>query len=247
MSGSHHSRQVDDLEELNRTLGVEPPEEILRWAWERFQPRVALSSSFQTQSVPLLHLVSRVTPRMPVLFLDTGFHFQETLAFRDRLVEQFELELRVLTTRDGHRGFLQRHGLLYRSDPDLCCFLNKVEPMQAAQAELAAWVTGIRRDQTFHRRTVEVLSRLPSGVLKICPLAAWTAADVRSYLERHRLPQHPLTAQGYASIGCSPCTRPVAPGDDERAGRWSGSGKTECGLHLETRPPSRRRGDGPDK
>lgn len=227
-----------NLPALNRRFESTAPEEILLWAWDSFRPDIALSSSFQSQSVPLLHMLSRVAPEMPVLFCDTGFHFPETLAFRDRLVRLLGLDLRILTTRLGAQGFRQQHGLLYRSDPDLCCYLNKVEPMRVAQESLTAWVTGIRRDQTALRRTVEIVSRLENGVFKICPLATWTSWEVESYIRRHDLPTHPLADQGYRSIGCAPCTAAVAPGEADRAGRWKATGKTECGLHVQT--PSKR-------
>lgn len=225
--------ELETPESLSRHLEEARPEEILRWAWESFRPAVALTSSFQTQSVPLLHLVSRVAPEMPVLFLDTGFHFQETLAFRDHLVELLGLALKVMTAREGPQGFRRRYGLLYRSDPDLCCYLNKVEPMNLAQAELRAWVTGIRRDQTAHRSETKVVSKLSNGTLKICPIARWTSNDVREYIARYDLPEHPLASKGFRSIGCAPCTRAVSDDEGEREGRWSGKGKTECGLHLE--------------
>jgi phosphoadenosine phosphosulfate reductase len=123
------------------------------------------------------------------------------------------------------------YGTLYRSDPDLCCYLNKVEPLARALAGKAAWIAGIRRDQTEARRTTPALERGGDGIVKISPLASWSAADVEGYVRAHGLPVHPLTAQGYRSIGCKPCTRAVAPSDDARAGRWADSEKTECGIH----------------
>lgn len=220
------------LDALNRRLEARSPTEVLAWAWDELGPEAAASSSFQTQSVPLLHMISRVVAAMPVLFLDTGFHFPETLAFRDRLVRQLGLKLEVLRASGGARGVGLRYGELYRTDPDLCCHLNKVEPMERIQRRLRGWITGIRRDQTVGRRGVEIVSRLPNGVIKVCPLAGWTAVDVEAYLARHRLPRHPLEGQGFASIGCAPCTRPVRIGENARAGRWAGHEKTECGLHT---------------
>lgn len=232
---------METPESLNRRFEDAPPGEILRWAWESFRPAIALTSSFQTQSVPLLHLVSRMAPQMPVLFLDTGFHFQETLAFRDHLAERLNLKLQVLTAREGSHGFRRRYGLLYRSDPDLCCYLNKVEPMNLAQETLEAWVTGIRRDQTPHRSETRIVSRLGNGTWKICPIARWTTEDVQEYRARYDLPEHPLVSKGFRSIGCAPCTRAVSDDEGERDGRWSGRGKTECGLHLEPRDEERTR------
>lgn len=209
-----------------------PPEEILQWAWQTFGPEIALSSSFQTQSIPLLHMASRETPEMPVLFLNTGFHFQETLVFRERLENRFGLRVRVLSASVGHEGFRREHGELYRIDPDRCCWINKVQPLIEALSTLRGWVTGIRRDQTKGRRFVPVLSRLDSGVFKICPMVRWTARDVWEYIRDHNLPVHPLHDAGYRSVGCAPCTRPTVAGQDEREGRWEGLDKDECGLHL---------------
>ncbi len=225
----------EDLERLNADFETLHPREILRWAWEVFGDDVALSSSFQTQSVPLLHMVSQAAPEMPVLFLDTGFHFQETLTFRDQLVASLGLNLRVLTARGRAEGLESKRPPPYKTDPDLCCYLNKTEPLRSAQQGLAAWVTGIRRDQTHHRKKTPILAWLDRGLFKICPMATWTLAQVRSYIEEHGLAEHPLTHAGYRSIGCAPCTQPVADGGEERAGRWQGMEKTECGLHLESK------------
>jgi phosphoadenosine phosphosulfate reductase len=174
-----------------------------------------------------------VAPGLPVIFLDTGFHFPETLEFRDRLVREWGLNLRVYRAAGGRDEFLQRHGPdLYRRDPDLCCFVNKVEPMQRAMAGLDAWISGIRRDQSPERASVKVVERTAQGVVRVHPMARWTGRDVWRYIHEHDLPDHPLTAAGYLSVGCAPCTRPVTLGEGERAGRWRGFAKTECGLHT---------------
>jgi phosphoadenosine phosphosulfate reductase len=214
------------------------PEDILRWAWEAFGPKVAVSSSFQTQSVPLLHIVSRVCPAMPVIFIDTGFHFPETLAFRDALQAHYHLNLIVVRPMITKSQLLARYGEgLYRRDPDLCCYLNKVEPMQRAISDLAAWISGVRRDQTAHRRTLKVVQPLSSGLLKIHPLLNWTRDDLWVYIRKYDLPAHPLYEKGYLSIGCAPCTVPVFLGQDPRDGRWAGTDKKECGLHVDITAP----------
>jgi phosphoadenosine phosphosulfate reductase len=211
-------------------------EEIVAWAVERHWPNVAMSSSFQGQSLPLLHIVSRVAPQLPVIFLDTGYHFPETLAFRDQLVEKWGLNLRVVRAAVERDEFVRTHGEdLYRRDPNLCCWVNKVEPMERAMVGLDAWISGIRRDQTGSRKDIAVVEPGAKGVTRIHPMAAWTGRDVWSYIHRHELPDHPLVAKGYLSIGCAPCTRPTV-GGDERSGRWEGQGKTECGLHTLLRP-----------
>ncbi len=215
----------------------ESAEETLRWAWQAFQPRIAASSSFQTQSLPLLHLISRVCPELPVIFLDTGFHFPETLAFRDEIVTRFGLNLVIACPDLNPKDFLAVYGAdIHDRDPDLCCYHNKVEPMQRALDGMVAWVAGVRRDQTANRLGLRYLAPQISGVIKIHPLLDWTAADVETYRHCHALPAHPLEVLGYPSIGCAPCTAPVFNVDasgDVRAGRWAGKGKTECGLHLD--------------
>lgn len=222
-----------DIAYLNGQFETAPPATILGWAWNELGPTVAATSSFQTQSLPLLHMIGTTVPEMPVLFLDTGFHFPETLAYRDRLAEHFGLNVRSITPALGHDEFRRRHGDLFRTNPDLCCYVNKVEPLRLAKRELTAWVTGIRRDQTEARRTTPIIAEEDGGRFKICPMATWTQADVADYIQKHDLPVHPLLSQGYRSIGCAPCTRPASPGGDERSGRWADSQKTECGLHLD--------------
>ncbi len=223
-----------DLERVNRALDGASPADVLRWAWETFGPSIAASSSFQSQSAPLLHLIATTVPELPVLFLDTGFHFQETLAYRDQLADDFGLNLVVLRPGMGHEGFRRRYGELYRRDPDLCCYLNKVEPMERALDGQRAWISGIRRDQAPTRADTPLVSRLDSGLYKVCPMAEMTRRDVWAYAQRHGFGEHPLLSRGYVSVGCAPCTRPVwDDGDDERSGRWAGRGKTECGLHTD--------------
>ena len=230
----HEDKPVLDVERTAERLAAMAPEDVLRWTAETFGPEVAASSSFQTQSVPLLHMISRACPQLPVMFLDTGFHFPETIAFRDRLVGELGLNLQVLHCRIPRDAFMRCYGTLYRSDPDLCCYLNKVEPLARALAGKAAWVAGIRRDQTAARRTTRILERGGDGIYKVSPLAAWTSANVDAYIREHGLPVHPLTSHGYPSIGCKPCTRAIAPSADERAGRWAESDKTECGIHEDS-------------
>lgn len=221
-----------DLARLNRELEGAPPRSVLAWAWEASGGSVAATSSFQTQSVPLLHMLSEVAPGIEVLFLDTGFHFPETLAFRDRLAAELGLTIRNIVPRGGHDAFRKRHGNLHARDPELCCHLNKVEPLEDALATYRGWIAGVRRDQTATRAGFLPASWDAAGRLKVSPLLAWTEADVWQYLHDHQLPEHPLLAQGYLSIGCAPCTRPVHAGESGRDGRWAGTAKTECGLHL---------------
>jgi len=235
---------ADELIDLNARFEGADPATIIAWAAERFMPAIAATSSFQTQSVALLHLISRVRPDLPVIFLDTGYHFPETLAYRDRLVERFGLTLRVVRTTMSRAEVVRQYGdALYRRDPDLCCHIHKVgEPMERALQDLSAWITGIRRDQTANRASTQPVELLPDGRVKVNPLVAWTRHDLWTYIHRHDLPVHPLFSQGYLSIGCAPCTAPVTDSADERSGRWAGTGKTECGLHTDALLRLRREG-----
>jgi phosphoadenosine phosphosulfate reductase len=179
-------------------------------------------------------MIGHVCPEMPVIFVDTGFHFPETLAFRDALVARFGLNLVVVRPELSREAFLRQHGReVCHIDPDLCCYVNKVQPMQRALDGMVAWVAGVRRDQTRNRRSLGGLAPQISGVIKVHPLLEWTRAQVEAYRREHDLPAHPLYGQGYLSVGCEPCTLPVCAVEDERAGRWAGTGKRECGLHLD--------------
>ncbi len=232
--------RVRDLGRLNEEFELKSPHEIIAWAVETFWPDIAMSCSFQTQSLPLLHIVWQVAPQLPIIFLDTGYHFPETLAFRDRIVREWGLNLRVVRASLSRDEFARQYGdMLYRRDPDLCCYINKVEPMERVMERLRAWISGIRRDQSPARANTQVLERTPQGVIRVHPIATWTRQDIWRYLREHNLPEHPLLARGYLSIGCAPCTRPVFDGEDERAGRWAGQQKTECGLHTLLREGAR--------
>jgi phosphoadenosine phosphosulfate reductase len=213
------------------------PHEILRWAAETID-RLTVATSFQASGLVILHLLRDIRPDIPVLFLETGFHFKETLQFKERIVESFDLK--VVELRGTH-GDVDRqselHGpKLFERDPALCCHINKVEPLQAALEEYDAWISGIRRDQSPMRSETPIVEAqlLPSGneVMKIHPLAHWSREDVASYIKEHEIPTHPLFELGYRSIGCWPCTRAVEDGENERDGRWEGLSKTECGIHT---------------
>lgn len=208
--------------QLNDLFEYASPESILHWAVGTFGEGLVATSSFQTQSLPLLHLIARTAPQIPVLFLDTNYHFPETLAFRDRLTRLWNLNLRIVRAPWTNEE-------IYRTDPDRCCNLHKVEPLKLALGGATAWIAGIRRDQTATRTHTNILSQRPDGLYKVCPVAYWTHQDVEDYLEANGLPRHPLDYVGYSSIGCQPCTRPA----NNRSGRWAGNQKTECGLHLE--------------
>lgn len=200
-----------------------------------------MTSSFQTQSVPLLGIVAQVIPDLPILFLDTGYHFPETLAFRDDLMRRWGLNVRILRPDAGSVG--SQGPELFRRDPDLCCHLRKVEPLRRAMEGYDAMISGIRRDQTPNRAEAGVVEKR-NGVLRIHPMLEWTEADIWEHIDNTDLPVHPLLEDGYTSVGCAPCTRPVQIGEDPRAGRWADTAKTECGLHFDEQPES---GSGPKR
>jgi phosphoadenosine phosphosulfate reductase len=223
-----------EIERLSAEFETRAPQEIIQWAVDAFWPQIALSSSFQTQSVPLLHMASMVRRDILIFFLDTGYHFWETHMFREQLSSHWQLNVLDLY-RDPRWDVFARQNTraLPVDDPNLCCFIHKVQPMQKALKDMKAWISGIRRDQTSVRAHARILELQSDGLLKINPLLNWTQADIQKYAKEYRLPAHPLFQRGYRSIGCSPCTIAIGSNDDERAGRWSGRRKTECGLHTE--------------
>ena len=224
----------EEIEALSQEFEKKTPQEIIKWAVDTFWPQIALSSSFQTQSMPLLHMASRIRRDLLVFFLDTGYHFWDTLIFREQIASEWQLNVLDLYRDSRWDVFTKQHGrTLPLEDPNLCCFLNKVQPMQKALKNMKAWISGIRRDQTSARAHAKILELQEDGLLKINPLLNWTKADVKKYAEENNLPAHPLFERGYRSIGCVPCTIAIGINDDERAGRWAGRGKIECGLHTE--------------
>ncbi len=222
-----------NLGQLNHCFRKAPPAEVVTWAAEHFGDTVIATSSFQTQSLPLLHHISLYAPDIEIVFLDTGFHFPETLAYRDHVAIELGLPVRSVTSQLGHQGFMQRYGPLYSRDPDLCCYINKVDPLKRFKIGKNAWITGIRRDQTAQRSEIDIVAPDADGGYKIAPFAYWNEGQIYDYIRTHNLPEHPLLRCGYRSIGCQPCTRAVARSGDYRAGRWENSDKTECGLHAD--------------
>jgi phosphoadenosine phosphosulfate reductase len=226
-----------DTKKQNQLFEKATPEEVLAWGWKRFAPDAALLSSFGTESVVLLHMVSEVARDMPVFFLETGYHFKETLEYKKALIELLNLNVIDLKSEMSREEFISRFGEdLYRWDPDSCCEINKVAPLQKALVGLRAWISGIRRAQGPERKQVGVLEEYPGRPYKLNPLANWTSKETWAYIQKHSLPTHPLYDKGYTSIGCWPCTRPPMKGEDDRAGRWANRVKTECGIHTFMKP-----------
>lgn len=200
----------------------------------------ALVSSFGAESVVLLHMVSRVAPAMPVLFIDTEMLFPETLAYQAEVAGRLGLgEVRVIRPDPDGMNLHDPRGLLHRYDPDACCALRKVRPLERALRGFDSWISGRKRYHGGARRHLE-LFEADGGRIKINPLADWGPNDLSDYIATHGLPRHPLVARGYPSVGCAPCTTRAEPGEDPRAGRWRESEKTECGIHFTAGRSDRR-------
>ncbi len=224
---------ADRLAELNARYDTAEPAEIIRaLIHDEFPGRIALVSSFGTESAVLLHMLSQASLDAPVVFLDTGKLFGETKRYRDKLVETLGLTgVQSIAPDPAALAARDPRGVLWSTNPDACCALRKVEPLQRALKPYDAWFTGRKAFQAGTRATLPVFES-EGEKFKINPLAHWTKEDIEAYFEEHDLPRHPLEADGYLSIGCMPCTDRVEPGEDARAGRWRGSDKTECGIHM---------------
>jgi phosphoadenosine phosphosulfate reductase len=225
----------EKLARVSERLEGSSPQEILQWAVSVYGEDLTLSVSFgNPEGMVLLDMLSRITDKAQVFTLDTGFLFEETLRFREEAMRRYALPLKVLTPELTVEEQVARYGpQLYSCAPDLCCEVRKIEPQRKFLRDYGAWVTGIRRDQTEQRAsTPVVVFEEYFEVAKIAPLAGWSMDEVDEYVRRYEVPLNPLLSMGYRSIGCEPCTRPVAPGEDARAGRWPDMDKTECGLHF---------------
>ena len=226
-----------DLAAENARLERATPEERLAFAVDVFGDRLLFTSSFGAGSGVLLHLWSKVAPHLPVVFIDTGYLFDETLAYKDALAVALGLRVEIVRPATDKADFLASYGGdIYEKDPDFCCATNKVAPLAPHLANARGWVSGLRRDQSKTRAETPILLASDDGPVKVHPLATMTSDEATAYMTRHAIPDHPLRARRYLSIGCAPCTRAVAPGEDGRAGRWAGHAKTECGLHSPLRP-----------
>lgn len=224
---------VDKLTKISNSFEKEPPENILRWAFDLFGNDIAVSSSFGVGSGALLHMVNKIKPGVRIFFIDTYYHFTETLNYKKDLEKLLNLNIVTCKTKMPRKEFLKKHTFeLYSKDPDLCCYIHKVHPMKDVLKGLNAWITGLRRKQTDSRRKVQILEKYKEGVVKVNPLVNWSSKKSYDYMKEHNIPFHPLFNKGYTSIGCWPCTRPVFENEDERAGRWAGKSKSECGMHT---------------
>ena len=235
--GTHtEGRTPEELRELISHVGAElelaPAEVIIDWAVATFGTRFCITSSMG--DAVLAHLAATVAPGIDVVFLDTGYHFAETLGTRDAVDATLDVNLLTVTPRHSVAEQDAAHGKdLFRTDPDLCCALRKVAPLADALAGYDAWATGLRRAETHNRVIAPVIGwDARKRKVKVSPLARWSDDQVERYVADHGVLVNPLVYDGYPSIGCWPCTRRVAPGDDARSGRWAGTTKTECGIHA---------------
>ncbi|TDD85483.1 phosphoadenylyl-sulfate reductase [Actinomadura darangshiensis] len=222
----------DIVESAAAALEGAPTLEVIRWAAATFGERICLTSSMSDAA--LIHLVSKVKPGIDVLFVDTGYHFAETVGTRDAVEAVYPVNvINVTPSRTVEEQETALGPRLHGRNPDLCCHLRKVEPLGRALEGYMAWFSGIRRDETASRRDRRVVEwDRKRGMVKVNPILDWTQDDMHNYIEDNGVIVNPLHYDGYPSIGCEPCTRPVAPGEDPRSGRWAGMGKTECGIHL---------------
>jgi phosphoadenosine phosphosulfate reductase len=227
---------AEDLRHLAEQAGPDLEDasasDILRWAVDTFGPRFCVTSSMEDAVVA--HLASQVAPGVDVVFLDTGYHFPETIGTRDAVAAVMDVNVITLTPRQTVAEQDAQYGAkLHDRDPDLCCALRKVKPLEEGLTAYDAWATGLRRDESPTRAGTPVVGwDAKRQKIKISPIARWTQEDVESYVAEHGVLTNPLLMDGYASVGCAPCTRRVLEGEDARAGRWAGRGKTECGLHT---------------
>ncbi|HYG92895.1 MAG TPA: phosphoadenylyl-sulfate reductase [Nocardioides sp.] len=228
-------RSAEELREIVSHWGAElelaPAEVIIEWAAATFGDRFCITSSMG--DAVLAHLAERVVPGVDVVFLDTGYHFVETIGTRDAVAATMDVNLITITPEQSVAEQDAAYGPdLYKRDPDLCCALRKVKPLQESLTGYDAWATGLRRAETHNRVIAPVIGwDAKKGKVKVSPLARWSDEQVERYIAENGVLVNPLVYDGYPSIGCAPCTRRVAPGDDPRSGRWAGTGKTECGIH----------------
>jgi phosphoadenosine phosphosulfate reductase len=224
--------RTDWSEAAERLQGAHP-REVLRWAVDTFYPRLTMATAFGPEGCVILHLLAEVEPRVRVFNLETGYQFPETLALRDRIAERYGIEVELIRPATTVAEYEARNGgPVYAHDPDRCCADRKLGPLRRAIAGYDAWISAIRADQSAHRARASVVGwDAKFGLVKVNPLLTWTKRDVWAFVVANKVPYNPLHDQGFPSIGCWPCTRPVGPGGDERDGRWAGQAKTECGLH----------------
>lgn len=225
---------ADDIAAANQALEGKSPQAILRWAVAEFHPRLTMATAFGAEGCCIIHMLAEIEPHVRVFNLETGYQFPETLDLRERIKERYGIEVEYVRPELPVAEYEAEHGgPLYTIRPDQCCHDRKVIPLRQAVFGYDAWISAIRRDQTAHRAVAGVVQwDAKFDLVKVNPLLTWTKKDVWSFITTHNVPYNPLHDQNYPSIGCWPCTRPITEGEDDRAGRWYGTLKKECGLHV---------------
>ncbi len=227
----------ENIDELKRRFEGSEPENILSWAWDNFGKRAAIGTSFQGAGLVVMHLSKQMGLQFPVFTIDTGLLFKETLLLKEKLEQFFEIKIVVLKPSISVSEQAKIYGdTLWKSDPDLCCTIRKVIPLQNHLAQLDCWITGLRRQQSQTRSGISIVEvyQLNSNqdIVKLNPLANWDRTSIWDYIRKHNIPYNELHDKGYRSIGCTPCTSVTVSEENERAGRWIGFQKTECGIHT---------------
>lgn len=224
----------EDYDNINESLAGKDALDVIRWAFQQYDEDLAYACSFGAEAMVLVDLISQIRPAAQIIFLDTGLHFPETYQLIEQVRKRYpKLRINMVKPELTLAEQAAAHGeALWERDPDLCCKIRKVDPLEKAMSGKIAWLSGLRREQSptrAHLRYVNPDDKFAN--VKICPLIEWKADEIWMYINLYQLPYNALHDQSYPSIGCQPCTRAVQPGEDERAGRWAGRGKTECGLH----------------
>jgi phosphoadenosine phosphosulfate reductase len=224
----------EGLETAALELNGQSPQAILRWAVERYFPRLTMATAFGAEGCCLIHMLAEIEPRARIFNLETGYQFPETLELRERIKERYGIEVEYVRPELSVKEYEAEHGgPLHEMRPDQCCHDRKIVPLRRAIVGYDAWISAIRKDQTEHRAKAGVVQwDAKFGLMKVNPLLGWTRKDVWAFVMKNEVPYSPLHDKNYPSIGCWPCTRPVLGGEDERAGRWAGKVKKECGLHV---------------
>ncbi|MCX6379545.1 MAG: phosphoadenylyl-sulfate reductase [Armatimonadetes bacterium] len=228
---------INDLKRWSDSLEHAAPQEVLRWAVGNYSPSLMMATAFGAEGCVLLAMLSEIITKpaqIRLINLDTGYQFQETLDLRDRIRDRYGISVEYIRAQESVEEMERRFGgAIYKTQPDICCGIRKVEPLKQVAEGYSAWITAIRRDQTHARKSAGIVEwDSKFQLVKVNPLANWTKRDVWQYITDHDVPYNPLHDVGYPSVGCKPCTHSVGVGDDDRAGRWANSTKTECGLHT---------------
>jgi phosphoadenosine phosphosulfate reductase len=225
---------AEDIAAANQALAGKSPQAVLRWAVAEFYPRLTMATAFGAEGCCLIHMLADIEPTVRIFNLDTGYQFPETLELRERIKKRYGIEVEYIRPEMSVEEYEAEHGgPLYTIRPDQCCHDRKILPLRQAVFGYDAWISAIRRDQTADRAVAGVVQwDAKFNLVKVNPLVSWTKKDVWAFIVEHEVPYNPLHDRNYPSIGCWPCTRPITDGEEERAGRWSGRVKKECGLHV---------------